>query len=65
MFDETEVRERLAKKMKRFNTTTSVIDAGLTTSTLITRGVFIAAFTNSAFDIALSGASLIFFLLRQ
>ena len=34
--DEIEVRERIAKKMKRFNTITGILDAGLITSTVIT-----------------------------
>ena len=32
--------------MKRFNTITSVVDTGLITSIVITRGVAIAAFAN-------------------
>ena len=32
--------------MKRFNTITSIVDTGLITSTVITRGVGIAAFAN-------------------
>ena len=39
LLDEIEVRERLAKKMKRFNTTLSLIDTGLITSTLTTTGI--------------------------
>ena len=31
LLDEIEVRERLAKKMKRFNTVTSMIDTGVIT----------------------------------
>ena len=34
--DKIEVRERIAKKMKRFNTITGILDAGLITSTVIT-----------------------------
>ena len=48
LLDEIEVRERLAKKMKRFNTTLSLIDTGLITSTLTTTGDFIAAFASGA-----------------
>ena len=43
---EIEVREETAKKMKRFNTITGVVDTGSTTSTVITGGISIAAFTN-------------------
>ena len=42
--DEIEVRERIAKKMKRFNTITGIMDTGLITSTVITGGISIAAF---------------------
>ena len=60
--DEIEVREQIAKKMKRFNTITGMVDTGLITSTVITGGIFIAAFANGVglpVGIALSGASLI------
>ena len=62
LLDETVVCERLAKKMKRFNTITSIVDTGLITSTVITAGVSIAAFTSGAglpFGIALSETSLL------
>ena len=42
--NEIEVREQIAKKMKRFNTITGIEDTGLIPSTVITGGVFIAAF---------------------
>ena len=60
--DEIEVREQIAKKMKRFNTITGMVDTGLITSTVITGGIFIAAFANGVglpVGIALSGTSLI------
>ena len=41
--DETEVLERIAKKMKRFNTIAGIVDTGLITSTVITGGISIAA----------------------
>ena len=44
--DEIEVRERIAKKMKRFNTITGIIDTGLITPTVVTGGIPIAAFAN-------------------
>ena len=48
--------------MKRFNTITGMVDTGLITSTVITGGIFIAAFANGVglpVGIALSGTSLI------
>ena len=60
--DEIEVREQIAKKMKRFNTTTSIVDPGLITSTMITGGISIAAFASGVglpVGIALSGTSLL------
>ena len=44
--DEIEVCERIARKMKRFNTITGIIDTGLITSTAITGGISIAAFAS-------------------
>ena len=58
--NEIEVREQIAKKMKRFNTITGIVDTGLITSTVITGGISIAAFASSAglpVGIALSGTS--------
>ena len=63
--DEIEVHERLAKKMKRFNTIKSIVDTGLITSTVITGGVSIAAFASGVglpVGIALSGTSILFSL---
>ena len=63
MLDEIEAREWIAKKMKRFNTITGIIDTGLITSTVITGGI--AAFVSGVglpVGIALSRSSLFLFL---
>ena len=63
--NETEVREQIAKKMKRFNTITGIVDTGLITSTVITGGISITAFASGAglpVGIALSGTSVLIFL---
>ena len=60
--DEIEVRERIAKKMKRFNTITGIVDTGLITSTVITGGISIAAFASGVglpVGAALGGTSLL------
>ena len=60
--NEIEVHEQIAKKMKRFNTITGIIDTGLITSTVITGGISIAAFASGVglpVGIALSGTSLL------
>ena len=60
--NETEVREQIAKKMKRFNTITGIVDTGLITSTVITGGITITAFASGvrlSVGIALSGTSLL------
>ena len=44
--NEIEVREQIAKKMKRFNTITGIVDTDLITSTLITVGISITAFAS-------------------
>ena len=65
MLDEIEVREWLAKKRKRFNTITGIVDTGLIRSTVITGGVSIAAFASCVglpVGIALSGTRLLFSL---
>ena len=52
----------LPKKMKRFNTTTGIIDTSLITSMVITGGISTAAFTSGVglpVGTALSGASLL------
>ena len=62
LLNEIEVRERIAKKMKRFNTITGIVDTGLITSTVITGGISIAAFASGAslpVGVALSGTSLL------
>ena len=59
--NEIEVHKQIAKKMKRFNTITGIVDTGLITSTVITGGISIAAFANDVglpVGIALSGTSL-------
>ena len=59
---EIEVREQIAKKMKRFNTITGIVDTGLITSAVITGGISIAAFASGvglSVGIALSGTSLL------
>ena len=60
--DETDVRERIAKKMKRFNTISGIVDTGIITSTVITGAISIAAFSSGVglpADIALSGTRLL------
>ena len=55
------VRE-LPKKMKQFNIITGIADTGLITSTVITGGIFIAAFASGVglpVGIVLSGTSLL------
>ena len=62
MLHEIEVRKRNTKKIKRFNTITGIVDTGLTTSTVITGGVSIAAFASGVglpVDVVLSGTSLL------
>ena len=56
-----DVREGIAKKLKRFNIITGIVDTGLITSTVITGGISIAAFASGVglpMGIALSGTSL-------
>ena len=60
--NEIEVREQIAKKMKRFNTITGIVDTGLITSTVITGGISIEAFASAVglpVGIALSRTSLL------
>ena len=67
LLDETEVRERIAKKLKRFNTITDIVDTFLITSTVITGWISIAAFASGVglpVGIAVSGTSLLLFLAR-
>ena len=59
--DEIEVREQIAKKIRRFNTITGIVDTDLITSTVITGGISIAAFASSVglpVGIAINGTSL-------
>ena len=61
LLNEIEVCEKTARKMKRFNTITGIVDTGLITSTVITGGISIAAFASSVglpVGIALSVTSL-------
>ena len=63
--DEIDACERIAKKIKRFNMITGIVDTGLITSTLITGGISIPAFASgvgSPARSALGGASLLFSL---
>ena len=62
LLEEIEVRELIAKKMKRFNTIIGIVDTGLITSTVITGGISNAAFTSGVIlpvGISLSGTSLL------
>ena len=62
LLNEIEVRERKAKKMKRFNIITGIVDTGLIISIVITGGVSNAAFASGVglpVGIALSGTSLL------
>ena len=62
LLDEIEVLERIAKKMKPFNTITGIVHTGLITSTVITGGISIEAFASSIdlpVGIVLSGTSLL------
>ena len=60
LLNEIDVREGIAKKMKRFNMIIGIVDTGLITSTVITGGISIAAFASGVglpVGIALSGTS--------
>ena len=62
LLNEIELHERLAKKMKQFNTITGIVDTGLIT---ITGGISTAAFASVVglpVDITLSGTGLLLFL---
>ena len=62
MLEEIEVRERIAKKMKRLNTITGIVDTDLITSTVITGEISIAAFASGVplpVGITLSGSRLL------
>ena len=63
--DKIEVCEQIAKKMKRFNAITGIVDTGLITSTMITGDISIAAFASGvglSVGTALSGTSLLLYL---
>ena len=60
LLNEIDVREGIAKKMKRFNMIIGIVDTALITSTVITGGISIAAFASGVglpVGIALSGTS--------
>ena len=62
LLDEIEVRDRIAKEMKWFNTITDIVDTGLITLTAITGGISIAAFASGVdlpVGVALSRTSLL------
>ena len=62
LLGEIEDRERIAKKMKRFNTITCIVDTGLITSTVITGGISITAFVSGVglpVGIILNGSSVL------
>ena len=62
MLNEIEVCEQIEKEMKRFRRITGIVDTGLITSTVITRGIFIAAYASGVgllVGIALSETSLL------
>ena len=64
--DEMEAREWLAKKRKRFNTITGIVDTGLITSTVITGGISIAAFASGiGLPVSLPYVELAYFFLSQ
>ena len=57
-----EVREQIAKEMKRFNTITGIVDTGLITSMVITGGISIVALASAVVlpvGIALGGTNLL------
>ena len=60
--DEIDTREKLAKKIKRFSTITTVVDTSLITTTAITGGISIAAIASGIdlpVGISLSATSLL------
>ena len=46
--NEIEVREQMAEKIKRFNTITDIVETGIITSTVITKGISIEALASCA-----------------
>ena len=66
LLDEIEVRERPAKKTKRFNTVTGIVDTGLIASRVITGAISISAFTSGVgLPLALLQVELAYFFLLQ
>ena len=62
LLDEIEIRERIAKKMKRFSRIKGIVDTGLITSTAITGGISSATFASGVdmpVGITLSGTSVL------
>ena len=62
LLNKIEVREQIAKEMKRFNTITGIVDTGLITSMVITGGISIAALASAVVlpvGIALGGTNLL------
>ena len=62
LLNKIEVREQIAKEMKRFNTITGVVDTGLITSMVITGGISIVALASAVVlpvGIALGGTNLL------
>ena len=60
LLNEIDVREGIAKKMKRFNMIIGIVDTSLITSTVIAGGISLAAFASGVgltVGIALSGTS--------
>ena len=61
-FNESEVCEQIAEKLKQFNTITGILDTGLIASTVITGGISIAAFASG---VGLPQVELAYFFLLQ
>ena len=62
------LRESFLKMMIRFNKITSLIDTGISTSTVITGGIFIVKFANDfglSHGITLNGTSLVLTAITQ
>ena len=66
--DEIKDREQIAKKIKRLNTATCIVDIGLITSAVITGGISTAAFASGVglpVGITLGGAGVVFSILTS
>ena len=62
LLDQIQLCERIAKKMKRFNTITGILDICLITLIVITGEIYFAAFASGVglpFGIALSGTGIL------